>query len=200
MSAARIEGIFVPNIVPLDARGEINEPELRRYTELADRRRACMACIPTARPASSPASRPKSGGGSSRSWPTKRAAGCRFWPAPPKRTSARRSRPANTITGLGVRAVAIVSPYLLQAQPAERLRLFQARSAIDTPIDVTLYNIPMFASPIDVPTVATAGGRVPADRGDQGFVGRHAAHDPHDQGGAARTGPTSASSPAGMRP
>ncbi len=29
----RLRGIFTPNIVPLDARGEINEPELRRYTD-----------------------------------------------------------------------------------------------------------------------------------------------------------------------
>src|SRR5258708_1653541 len=31
--ADRLQGIFTPNIVPLDARGEINEPELRRYTD-----------------------------------------------------------------------------------------------------------------------------------------------------------------------
>jgi 4-hydroxy-tetrahydrodipicolinate synthase len=29
----RLRGIFTPNIVPLDARGEINEPELRRYCD-----------------------------------------------------------------------------------------------------------------------------------------------------------------------
>ena len=32
-SAGKLQGIFTPNIVPLDARGEINEPELRRYTD-----------------------------------------------------------------------------------------------------------------------------------------------------------------------
>ena len=30
---AKLQGIFTPNIVPLDAHGEINEPELRRYTD-----------------------------------------------------------------------------------------------------------------------------------------------------------------------
>ena len=42
---------------------------------------------------------------------------------------------------------------LLQAVARGRVRLLQARSADHSPIDVTLYNIPMFASPIDVPTV-----------------------------------------------
>ena len=31
--STKLQGIFTPNIVPLDARGEINEPELRRYTD-----------------------------------------------------------------------------------------------------------------------------------------------------------------------
>ena len=31
MSKPRLQGIFTPHMVPLDARGEINEPELRRY-------------------------------------------------------------------------------------------------------------------------------------------------------------------------
>src|SRR5918994_3309167 len=30
---AKLQGIFTPNLVPLDARGEINESELRRYTD-----------------------------------------------------------------------------------------------------------------------------------------------------------------------
>ena len=30
---ARLQGIFTPNLVPLDSRGDINEPELRRYIE-----------------------------------------------------------------------------------------------------------------------------------------------------------------------
>src|SRR5688572_16194975 len=35
---ARLAGIFTPNIVPLDDRGDINEPELRRYVDwLIDR-------------------------------------------------------------------------------------------------------------------------------------------------------------------
>ncbi|MGD9128694.1 MAG: dihydrodipicolinate synthase family protein, partial [Planctomycetia bacterium] len=29
----KIEGIFTPHMVPLDANGRINEPELRRYVD-----------------------------------------------------------------------------------------------------------------------------------------------------------------------
>ena len=60
MAASRIQGIFVPNMVPLDKEGEVNQPELRRYINWLIAK--CMDSIPTARPASSFASPPKSGG------------------------------------------------------------------------------------------------------------------------------------------
>ncbi|MGL4461647.1 MAG: dihydrodipicolinate synthase family protein, partial [Planctomycetia bacterium] len=53
---------------------------------------------------------------------------------------------------LGARAVAIVSPFYYRLSPGAVYAYF-AEIAANTPIDVTLYNIPMFASPIDVPTV-----------------------------------------------
>ncbi|MFT5095789.1 MAG: dihydrodipicolinate synthase/N-acetylneuraminate lyase, partial [Porticoccaceae bacterium] len=38
MPQERLQGIFTPNLVPLDSAGEINEPELRRYVDwLIDR-------------------------------------------------------------------------------------------------------------------------------------------------------------------
>jgi dihydrodipicolinate synthase/N-acetylneuraminate lyase len=51
-----------------------------------------------------------------------------------------------------VRAVAIVSPFYYKLSPAGVYAYFK-EIADHSPIDVTLYNIPMFASPIDVPTV-----------------------------------------------
>ena len=54
--------------------------------------------------------------------------------------------------GLGVRAVAIVAPFYYKLSPASVYAYFKEIGR-NTPIDVTLYNIPMFASPIDVPTV-----------------------------------------------
>ena len=53
---------------------------------------------------------------------------------------------------LGVRAVAIVSPFYYKLSPPAVYAYFREIGR-NTPIDVTLYNIPMFASPIDVPTV-----------------------------------------------
>jgi 4-hydroxy-tetrahydrodipicolinate synthase len=53
---------------------------------------------------------------------------------------------------LGVRAVAIVSPFYYKLSPQSVYAYFK-EIGDHTPVDVTLYNIPMFASPIDVPTV-----------------------------------------------
>ena len=51
-----------------------------------------------------------------------------------------------------MRAVAIVSPFYYKLSPQSVYAYFK-EIGDNTPIDVTLYNIPMFASPIDVPTV-----------------------------------------------
>jgi 4-hydroxy-tetrahydrodipicolinate synthase len=48
--------------------------------------------------------------------------------------------------------VAIVSPFYYKLTPAGVYAYFK-EIADHSPIDITLYNIPMFASPIDVPTV-----------------------------------------------
>jgi 2-dehydro-3-deoxy-D-pentonate aldolase len=52
----------------------------------------------------------------------------------------------------GARAVAIVSPFYYRLGP-EAVYAYFREIAEHSPIDVTLYNIPMFASPIDVPTI-----------------------------------------------
>jgi 4-hydroxy-tetrahydrodipicolinate synthase len=53
---------------------------------------------------------------------------------------------------MGAAAVAIVSPFYFRLSP-DSVYAYFAEIARQTPIDVTLYNIPMFASPIDVPTI-----------------------------------------------
>ena len=52
----------------------------------------------------------------------------------------------------GARAVAIVSPFYYKLSPESVFAYFR-EIAINSPIDVTLYNIPLFASPIDNETV-----------------------------------------------
>jgi 4-hydroxy-tetrahydrodipicolinate synthase len=57
-----------------------------------------------------------------------------------------------TYAGYGARAVAIVSPFYYRLSPESVFTYFK-EIALNSPIDITLYNIPMFASPIDVPTI-----------------------------------------------
>jgi 4-hydroxy-tetrahydrodipicolinate synthase len=61
-------------------------------------------------------------------------------------------RACETYAGFGARAVAIVSPFYYRLGP-ESVYAYFREIALNSPIDVTLYNIPMFASPIDVPTI-----------------------------------------------
>jgi dihydrodipicolinate synthase/N-acetylneuraminate lyase len=146
-----LEGIFTPHMVPLDDRGEINEPELRRYVDwLIDR--GVHGLYPN---------------GSTGEF-------IRFTPEERRRIiqivchqNARRVpvlagaaeanvretlRACETYAGFGARAVAIVSPFYYRLSP-ESVYAYFREIARNSPIDVTLYNIPMFASPIDVPTI-----------------------------------------------
>lgn len=60
----------------------------------------------------------------------------------------------------GARAVAIVSPFYYRLSP-ESVYAYFAEIAGHSPIDVTLYNIPMLASPIDVATVRRLAAEFP---------------------------------------
>ncbi len=150
-SKARLRGIFTPNIVPLDARGDIHEANLRVYTDwLIDR--GVHGLYPNG-----------STGEFTRFTPEERrrivaimadqAAG-----RVPILAGAAEANVRETISAceyyatLGVAAVAIVSPFYYKLSPSAVYAYFK-EIADHSPIDVTLYNIPLFASPIDVPTV-----------------------------------------------
>jgi 4-hydroxy-tetrahydrodipicolinate synthase len=155
----KLQGIFTPNIVPLDAHGDPNEPELRRYTDwLIDR--GVHGLYPNG-----------STGEFLRFTPEERrrivaimadqAAG-----RVPILAGAAEANVRETISaceyyhGLGVRAVAIVSPFYYKLSPSAVYAYFK-EIADHSPVDVTLYNIPMFASPIDVPTVQRLADECP---------------------------------------
>lgn len=150
-SSRRLTGIFTPNMVPLDTRGDIHEAELRRYTDwliergvhglypngstgeflrftVEERRRIIEIMVDQTRG------------------------------RVPILAGAAEANTRETIRAcehyheLGARAVAIVSPFYYKLSPASVYAYFK-EIAKNTPIDVTLYNIPLFASPIDVPTV-----------------------------------------------
>jgi len=147
----KLRGIFTPNMVPLDAQGKINEPELRRYVDwLIDRgvhglypngstseftrftpeeRRRIVAIM-----ADQTAGRVPILAGAAEANVRETLAACEYYHS------------------LGCRAVAIVAPYYYKLSPDNVYAYFQEIGR-NTPIDVTLYNIPMFASPIDVPTI-----------------------------------------------
>jgi len=147
----RIRGIFTPHMVPLDTQGSIHEPELRRYVDwLIDR--GVHGLYPN---------------GSTSEF-------TRFTPPERRRiveivtdqTAGRvpvlagaaeanvRETLANCehYASLGVRAVAIVAPFYYRSSPDNVYAYFREIGR-HTPVDVTLYNIPMFASPIDLPTI-----------------------------------------------
>lgn len=147
----RLQGIFTPNLVPYDAKGDINEPELRRYVNwlidkgvhglypngstgeftrfTVEERKRIVAVI-----ADETKGRVPILAGAAEANVKETIKACEYY------------------SDLGVRAVAIVAPFYYKLSPASVYAYFK-EIGDNTPVDVTLYNIPMFASPIDVPTV-----------------------------------------------
>lgn len=146
-----IAGVFTPNMVPLDSRGEINEGELRRYVDwlvehgvhglypngstgeftrfTADERQRIVRIV------------------------CEQAAGRVPVLAGAAEANIRETlRACEQYLEFGARAVAIVSPFYYRLSAGAVYEYFREIGE-QSPIDVTLYNIPMFASPIDVPTV-----------------------------------------------
>ncbi len=147
----RIRGILTPHMVPLDGQGNINEPELRRYVDwLIDR--GVHGLYPNGSTSEftrfTPAERRRTV-----EIVTSQAAG-----RVPVLAGAAEANVRETLAtceyyaSLGVRAVAIVSPFYYRLSPDNVYAYFKEIGR-HTPIDVTLYNIPMFASPIDLATI-----------------------------------------------
>jgi len=149
--AAKITGILTPHMVPLDAQGRIHEAELRRYVDwliargvhglypngstgefvrfTAEERRLIVKIV-----CEQAAGRVPVLAGAAEANVRETVAACEAY------------------AGYGARAVAIVSPFYYRLSP-ESVYAYFREIALASPIDVTLYNIPMFASPIDVPTI-----------------------------------------------
>lgn len=151
MNAQRLTGIFTPNLVPMDASGNINESELRHYVDwliergvhglypngstgeftrfTVEERKRIVAII-----ADQTRGRVPILAGAAEANTRETIKACEYY------------------ADLGVRAVAIVAPFYYKLSP-ESVYAYFREIGRNTPVDVTLYNIPMFASPIDVPTV-----------------------------------------------
>jgi 4-hydroxy-tetrahydrodipicolinate synthase len=146
-----IEGIFTPLLVPLDDRGRVNEQELRRFVSwlidkgvhglypngstgeftrfTADERREIGKIVCDEARGRVPVL-----AGAAEANVKETIAACEMY------------------AGLGARAVAIVSPFYYRLSP-ESVFAYFAEIARNSPIDVTLYNIPRFASPIELDTI-----------------------------------------------
>jgi len=156
---SKLAGIFTPLLVPLDERGRINEPELRRFVSWLIER-GVHGLYPNG-----------STGEFTRLTPEERrriveivadqASG-----RVPVLAGAAEANVKETLAaceayaGMGARAVAIVSPFYYKLTP-ESVYAYFAEIAQNSPIDLALYNIPMFASPIDVPTIRRLAGEFP---------------------------------------
>ncbi len=152
----RFRGIYCPHVVPLDEKGEIDEGGLRSYLDWLIAR-GIHGLYPNG-----------STGEFTRFTPDERrriieivvdhAAGRVPVLAGAAEANARETLAAcEHYARLGADAVAIVSPFYYRVSPGGVHAYFD-EIARHTPIDVTLYNIPMFASPIEVDTVRRLAG------------------------------------------
>jgi 4-hydroxy-tetrahydrodipicolinate synthase len=157
--AASISGILTPHMVPLDDRGRIAEAELRRYVSwLIDR--GVHGLYPN---------------GSTGEFLRFTAEERRLITSivcdeargrVPVVAGAAEANVAETLRACehcrdaGAAAVAVVAPFYYKLSPPSVLAYFREIGR-HTPIDVTLYNIPMLASPIDVATVRALAEEFP---------------------------------------
>ena len=159
MAAASISGILTPLMVPLDDHGRIAEAELRRYVSwLIDR--GVHGLYPN---------------GSTGEFLRFTAEERRLITTivcdeargrVPVVAGAAEANVAETLRACehckaaGAAAVAVVAPFYYKLSPPSVLAYFREIGR-HTSIDVTLYNIPMLASPIDVATVRTLAEEFP---------------------------------------
>jgi 4-hydroxy-tetrahydrodipicolinate synthase len=159
MSQKKLYGIFTPNMVPLDDRGRINEPELRRivdwliangisglypngstgeFTRFSFEERKEIVRIVT-----------------------EQVHGRAFVLAGAAEANVKMTlEAASYYHSLGADAVAIVAPFYYKISQ-EGVYAYFAEIAKESPIDLTLYNIPQFANDITNDTILRLAGEFP---------------------------------------
>lgn len=148
--AARFQGIFCPHVVPLDAQGGIDEPELRRYADwLIDH--GVDGLYPNGSTGEFTRFSAEERGRIIEIV-TDQVAGRVPVLAGAAEANVRETlRACERYAEWGVAAVAVISPYFYRVGP-EGVYAYYREIARNSPVDVTLYNIPMFASPIELDT------------------------------------------------
>lgn len=156
---ARISGILTPNITPVDAEGRIDEDKLRGYVDwliehgvdglypngstgefvrfTAEERRRIVQIV-----VDQTADRVPVLAGAAEANAKETIAAC------------------DAYGEMGVRAVAIVAPFYYRLS-SEGVYAYFREIAASASVDVTLYNIPLFASPIDLDTVVRLASEYP---------------------------------------
>lgn len=157
--SGRITGILTPNITPVDSAGRVDEERLRGYVDwliergvdglypngstgefvrfTAEERRRIVEVV-----VEQTAGRVPILAGAAEANVQATIEAC------------------DTYGALGVRAVAIVAPFYYRLS-SEGVYAYFRQIANSVSVDVTLYNIPMFASPIDVETVVRLAADCP---------------------------------------
>jgi len=149
--SAKLHGIFTPNVVPLAEDGSIDEPELRRYVDwLIDH--GVHGLYPNGSTGEFTRFAPEERGRIVKIVCQQAAGRVPVLAGAAEANVHETLAACETYAGYGARAVAIVSPFYYKLCP-ESVYAYFREIALQSPIDVTLYNIPMFASPIDVPTI-----------------------------------------------
>ena len=149
--AAKFSGVITPNMVPLDGRGEIDEAQFRRYIDWLIER-GVHGLYPNG-----------STGEFTRFTAEERSriiqvccdqvAGRVPVLAGAAEANVRETvRACEAYKGFGAAAVAVVSPFYYKLSQ-ESIYAYFREIALHSPIDVTLYNIPMFSNPMEVATI-----------------------------------------------
>lgn len=156
---SRISGILTPNITPVDSSGRVDEDKLRGYVDwliehgvdglypngstgefvrfTAEERRRIVSIV-----VDQTAGRVPILAGAAEANAKETIAAC------------------DAYGQMGVRAVAIVAPFYYRLS-SEGVYAYFREIASAVSVDVTLYNIPLFASPIDVATVVRLASEYP---------------------------------------
>lgn len=151
MPAPSITGILAPHMVPLDDRGQIAEQELRRHVSwLIDR--GIHGLYPNGSTGEFLRFTAEERGRITAIVCDEARGRVPVVAGAAEANVTETLRACEAARAAGASAVAVVSPFYYRLSPAN-VRAYFREIGRHSPIDVTLYNIPMLASPIDVATV-----------------------------------------------
>lgn len=151
MPGQPLEGIFTPNISPIDAKGRVDEDTLRGYIDWLIEK-GVHGLYPNGSTGEFVRFTPEERQHIMKIVVDQTAGRVPILAGAAEANVEETIRACDTYGELGVRAVAIVAPFYYRLAPEGVFAYFK-QIADRANVDVTLYNIPLFASPIDVNTV-----------------------------------------------